>query len=134
MADSEEPILPGRKSPIFPITDRRAPVLSRIRGARNNRNNIGGVLGARVGELVLEDDEEKVQEEADRMTASFRAGLANKLGVPEETIDGMITEEFRSILVSHSEVGIVNENETDDDEEDGEDSLEPSDSPIFSSE
>lgn len=116
MIGDSEPLLPGRDEPLIPLTDRRAPVLSRLRKRRSKRNNLGLHVGSKVGSLALFSDEEERIEEGQQIASNFRRGLAAELGVPEEAINPDLVEEFMAMFVALDESDIVvedGENEED---------------------
>lgn len=117
-------------SPIFPVLDRKAPVIERIR-SRRQKNSIGGKVGSKVGELVLEEDEEEKLEQAQEIGEEFKQSLSSELGVPPEIVDdkvvnevvalfGTLTEE--DILISSPDDVSTEEGETESSDEDEEDS------------
>lgn len=89
---SDEPILPGREEPVFPITNRSTPILDRIRDRRSK--TLGLRIGNRVAELAISDDQEEKNEISEQFRRDFRTGLSNSLGVPRESIRDGIVEDF----------------------------------------
>lgn len=114
MVGDSEPLLPGRDDPLVPLTDRRAPVLSRLRERRSKINNLGLHVGSRIGELALFSDEEERLEEGREIAQEFRRGLAAEVGVPEEDINQDLVEEFAAMFVVLEESDIVDETISDE--------------------
>lgn len=128
MSSQEEPGL-GGDNRIFPLLNRRTPVLDRIRERRRLRNNIGLSVGKRVGEAMLEEDEEERVMEAQRIASDFREGLSDELGVPPEAISDELVQDFMALFAVVSEEDVVEEIEGDEEGgslfgEDGEDEEE----------
>lgn len=104
----------GDTEPILPILDRKAPLLERIRERRQNSSDLGEVVGRRVAELSLEEDEESKAEFGEQIRSSFRRGLSDKLGVPEESINEQLLNEFSAMFVALDETDIVDEETIED--------------------
>lgn len=133
MPEDTEPLLRRREEPIFPIANRRAPILERIRERRNKASSVGVAAGAKVAELALFSSIENREEEAREIRNDFRSTLANKLGVPEEAINQNLVNEFGAMFAALDESDIVNEealepvpDESSEDEEPEEDSSDES--------
>jgi hypothetical protein len=78
MAQSEENV--------FPIIDRRTPVLDRIRKRRNSEG-LAESLGREIGQSIMEDDEMLLQRKRTEAVEGFRRGLAEELGVSTDDIN-----------------------------------------------
>lgn len=123
MSGDNEPLMPGREEPLIPFTDRRAPILSRIRERRSKRNNLGLAVADEMAELILFRTEEERVEEVERIREGFRRGLANEFGVPVEAVNEQLVQEFTAMFAALEERDIVNEellDQTDTSEEDEE--------------
>lgn len=107
MVGDSESLLPGRDEPLLPFTDRRAPILSRIRERRSKRNNLGLHVGSKVATLALFSDNEERLEEGQKIAKNFRRGLAEEFGVPEEAINRDLVEEFMAMFIALDESDIV---------------------------
>lgn len=73
-----------RQDSVFPIIDRRTPVLDRIRGG--DEEDIAETLGRLIGEGVKSDNEEEMDQRRANAAQGFRKGLASELGVSEDSI------------------------------------------------
>lgn len=78
MAQSEENL--------FPVMDRRTPVLDRIRKRRNSEG-MAERLGREIGKSILEDDQTRLQRKRTEAVEGFRRGLADTLGVSSDDIN-----------------------------------------------
>lgn len=114
MVGDSEPLLPGRDDPLIPLTDRRTPVLSRIRKRRSKRNNLGLHVGSKVATLTLFSDDEERIKEGREIASNFRKGLALELGVPEEAINEELVNEFAAMFMALDESDIVKESALED--------------------
>lgn len=123
--------MPGENT-IFPLVDRRAPILDRIREDTDGEN-VGEVLAAVVGTSVKSDDEKYLEEMEDSIRTTFTKALANNLGISEEEIDesfandlvtGIINTDESSVLTEKAmkELGVkpVNDEEEEEEESDSE--------------
>lgn len=71
---------------VFPLLDRRTPVLDRIRKRRNSEG-MAERLGREIGQSILSDDDERLQRKRTEAVEGFRRGLAETLGVSADDIN-----------------------------------------------
>lgn len=127
MSGDNEPLIPRREDPILPLTNRRAPLLERIRDRRNKRNNLGAQVASKISELALFSSDEERMEEARTIRENFVSTLSQELGVPEEAINPELADEFTAMFVSLEETDIVIEEVLKDEPEDEEQPAEEGD-------
>lgn len=119
MSGDSEPLLSERDEPILPITDRRAPVLSRLRERRRKRNSVGFKVGDKIAELAVLSTEEERIEQAEKIRNEFIKGLSNGLGIPQESIEPDLIDEFTAMFtLNHEDIIIEEEQEQEEDEDD----------------
>lgn len=116
--------MPEEDSNIFPIVDRRAPVLERLRGGEED-DELASDLGETVGKAVKSDDEEKLDEAHQKFVEGFTEALAGELGVSEDDIDIGYVERVADYVTSVSEPDVLSDDAleslgipTESDEED----------------
>lgn len=123
--------MPGDNK-IFPLVDRRAPLLERIRGDEEGEN-VGEILAIVVGSSVKSDDEEELEAMRDSIRTTFTESLANNLGVSEEEIDEAFANDLVTSIINANESDVLTADameklgikDVDDDAEDGEDNGKP---------
>lgn len=71
---------------LFPVMDRRTPVLDRIRKRRNSEG-MAERLGKEIGKSILEEDQTRLQRKRTEAVEGFRRGLADTLGVATDDIN-----------------------------------------------
>lgn len=98
---------------IFPLVDRRAPLLERIRNARNGEESKLGVkLGNQVAEMVGADDE--LREMQTKLVAQdFRKTLAERFDTEPENINDDLVNEVAAMFGALQKDDILDN--TDDD-------------------
>lgn len=93
---------------IFPVLNRRTPILDRIRG--NGRGNtLAFKVGRLAGESVMNDDQEQLSELADNAKGDFKRGAAEVLGVNPEDINDETAEVFAELAARLDETDILSE-------------------------
>jgi len=100
---------------VFPLFNRRAPVLERLRGD-NAKGELGALAGETVGELVEAEDGELITQELERQSGQFIESLAEQLDVDESQIEPDVAEMFMTLLTLERE-DIVNDPVEEEDEE-----------------
>jgi len=82
-------------SPVFPLIDRRTPVMDRLR-QRQGSEDVDGVpsdLAQAVSESVMTDDEEESKESSQQAQDEFRVALADTFGVdPSQIKDSFVSQ------------------------------------------
>jgi len=136
MSGDNEPLIPRRDEPLLPLTNRRAPILSRLRERRNKQGNLGAQVASKVASLTLFSTDDERMEEAEQIRDQFIETLSKELGVPREAINPELANEFTAMFVSLEETDIVLEEvlegEGEDEENDSvEDEQAEEDSPVF---
>lgn len=125
MSSNQESDLGTEK--IFPILDRRAPVIERIRERRRLRNSVGLSTGRKVGEFMLQEEGEERVLKAQEVASEFREGLSDELGVPSEAINDDLVDDFMALFAVLEEDDVVDmemvESESGNVEGDGEGGL-----------
>lgn len=123
------------QEPIFPITNRRAPLLERIRGRKNGSSDPekAARLSAEViGKLSLEEESE---ETVSSVAEQFRSQLSNVLGVEPEQINDDLVQEFSVMFGGLDETDLVDIDEeveeVEDESEGEEDSTDEDEDSIF---
>lgn len=102
MAEQEE------RNSIFPLVDRRTPVLDRIRNGRKS-SDVGTKLGNEIGNAVISDDEEEVKKNARQLEKSIRQGIADSLGVDVTDVSEKIPKSIRRIIEDADEEDLLTE-------------------------
>lgn len=111
---------------VFPLLDRRAPLLERVRNGK--RGPIGRQIASKLSDFLREDDVELKNEEIERIRSDFRSALANRLNVEEELISDTAVDRVTEVFsLSEDEVLIAVETDEESDSEE-EDSDEEDDS------
>lgn len=105
---------------IFPLVDRRAPLLDRIRGDGEKASSVSEELGRRVGKFFKNDDEDIEAEELARSAEDFRRGLADELDVDEERITNEALDKFSELLTFDDLVEDVTDEDDEEEEEEEE--------------
>lgn len=106
---------------IFPLTDRRAPILDRIRGDGEEASSSPKAIGKKVGKFFKNDDDEIEAEELARAVGEFREGLADELDVEPERITDEAMDKFAELLKMDNLVeDVVPEDESEDEEAEAE--------------
>jgi len=120
-------ILPNRDEPIFPITDRKTPILDRIKN--NEGETLAEQLGERVGEIAIAGDEERLRV-LKKSREDFREALSNSLGVDQGALDDDVVGEMTRLFGEYREDDLLDDGFSDTlgdtREEDGEDNGEDS--------
>lgn len=102
---------------IFPLTDRRTPILDRIRGNGEEASSTPEAVGKKVGRFFKNDDDEIEAEELARAVGEFRKGLANELEVEPERITDEAMDKFAELLKMDNLVeDVVPEDESEEEE------------------
>lgn len=90
------------QSRIFPLVNRRAPVLDRIRNGREKDHG-----GEKAGRLMAKNLTEYSPDEATKQTENFLVGfvegLADELEVPESAIKDQIPSELYDVIADSDE-------------------------------
>lgn len=102
MAEQEE------RSGIFPLVDRRTPILDRIRNGRGS-SDVGTKLGNEIGNAVISDDEEQVKKGARQLEKSIRQGIAESLGVDVTDVSETIPKAIRKLIQDADEEDVLTE-------------------------
>lgn len=114
------------KEGFFPILDRRAPILERVRNGRVR--SLGSKMARKLDEFLREEDEELKEEELARIQTDFRDTLARRLGVEPEMISESIIRQSTSIFTRSEEDILVEGAPVESKDEDSEDEEEDSNS------
>lgn len=88
--------MPDGDNHIFPIADRPAPLLSRIRDGRGA--DFGEQSADKITEFIKSNDPEVAADEMERLTESFIDRLASNMGVGTSQIDRSAVENFVAML------------------------------------
>lgn len=96
------------KGRIFPLVDRRAPVLDRIRNGRHSDHG-GEDAGRLLARNLTENSPDEKSDQTERFLIGFVEGLADELGVPESAIDEAVAAEFYDILAESDETDVFTE-------------------------
>lgn len=94
--------------PIFPLINRRAPLLDRFRDDTDS-NRLSNKLASAIGEFVKSDDEEVIEESAQQLKENLASDLANSLGVSVEDIDTDYIEDLVSQIADADETTVLTE-------------------------
>lgn len=94
--------------PIFPLINRRAPLLERLRDD-NLDNSVGQDLATVISESVQSDDEEFIEEMEESIRTTVEESLADNLGVDVSDINTDYTEELASLLTNIDESTVLND-------------------------
>lgn len=92
--------------PIFPLIDRRAPLLDRIRNDESNER-LSGMLATAISELVKSDDEEAIENTRENLTENISDELADKLGVSADDINQGYVEELTDLITEAKEEDVL---------------------------
>lgn len=93
---------------IFPLLDRRAPLLDRIR-EDNDQDQLTNLVSEIISDSVKSDDEELIQETKERINQSVTEKLANDFGVKESDISTDFVNEVSDMLVTSTEADVLTE-------------------------
>jgi len=107
---------------IFPLVDRRAPILERVRGDKEGENTPEKLIGQRVGKFYKNDDEQVEAEELAKAAAEFRDGLAEELNAEPEDISGDVIDNFTALMKTDNVLDIMTTDEGDGEGEEDDDS------------
>lgn len=91
---------------IFPLLDRRAPVLERVRGGED-KTDVASEIGKAIGESVKSDDDEQLEDAFDKLNDGVTSSLAEELGVSEDEIDESFVSEISSAIVGSKEQDVL---------------------------
>lgn len=91
---------------IFPVLNRRTPVLDRIRG--NGRSgSVAFKLGNRAAESVMSDNDMELAELSEKSKEEFKAGAADALGVNTDNINDALATEVARVISGLDESEIL---------------------------
>lgn len=118
---------------ILPLIERETPLLDAFRN-RGSNNSLSSDVGELLGEVVLEDDSEFIEEQRSTFEEKFRASFADEVGVDEEDVDDDFVRGVSHLIFGTElsdtlsedmldEVGLGDEDE-DEEDEDGDDDEE----------
>lgn len=103
MSESEQTEEGGN---IFPLIDRRTPVLDRIRN-RSNDDSLAGKVGEEVAASIIEDERFTPEEEM-AIKDKFKEGVARGLGVENpDHINDDVARDFQQLFTSLTEEDIL---------------------------
>ena len=105
---------------LFPLMDRRTPLLDRL---ENGRGSSFTDKAAKELVAVRDSDEEDVMEIMDTFSNNFRESLADEMDVDPEDVNPELVEEFMSfVFFEGSFIGDKEEDEEDEPDGDEEES------------
>lgn len=81
---------------VFPILDRRAPVLERVRNGR--KGPIGSQIASKLGDFIDEEDRELRLDEMERIRNDFRRTLSDILNIDEEQVSDTAVERVAEVF------------------------------------
>lgn len=91
---------------IFPVLNRRAPLLERIRG-EDEQNELVDSVSSLVSDSVKSDDEEMIEETKQTISESLNVEIANNLGVDASDISDDFINGLTDMLVGSDESDIL---------------------------
>lgn len=103
---------------VFPLLDRRAPILERVRNGR--ASSLGSALASKLNDFIREEDDSLKEEEIQRIQSDFRTSVAEHLGVEEDMVRDEVIEMTTQVFqLDESEILLpIEEPEADDTDED----------------
>jgi len=97
---------------VFPLLDRRAPVIERIR--QRNAGDEGEGLGKMTARLQSADSVAEAEAEVARFTESFTQTLADELGVEESDVSDDSVESLKDTLTNFYTEGVLDGQDPED--------------------
>lgn len=89
---------------LFPILNRNAPLLERL---RNGQGDAGDILSDAVLEILNEDDEDRIEEIAADAIDEIRADISEASDIPQDSLNGEFFDQLRGALIQLSPDNIL---------------------------
>lgn len=99
---------------IFPLVERRTPLLDRL---QNGKGSDFTEQAAKELVAVRESDEEEIAKLMESFSQNFRESLAKEMGVDEDEINPELVEEFMGFVFFEGPFSEPNTEDTEDDDE-----------------
>lgn len=101
---------------VFPLLNRKTPVLDAIRqngeqsdGEQTEESATAEGMGASVGEVVLEDNERKIERHKETFGMKFKRGIASAIGADEDEIDDEFIADFTETVMENDVRDVLTE-------------------------
>jgi len=91
---------------IFPLLNRHAPILERVRGEQSTEE-LTEPLSQLIADSVQSDNKELKDETHKQLVESITSKLASELGVSDDNIDNGYTEQVADLLISSDETDVL---------------------------